>query len=281
MIEISEVTIDRILNPTSIDLGEYVINPYMGCEYSCMYCYVKSNKAVYKKKKPWGMYVNVRMNAPALLEKEIEMKRPKTVLLGSTTECFQPAEHTYHITKQIIEILHNNNVSYVILTRSPYILEYIPLLKQGFCSKIYFTTNNFNNDLKQLLEPKSPSFAARNHAIIKLLEEGLTVIPYFSPVIPWITNLKGAFSSFTKAKCVEFEFLNFNLKDIHEIIHNILQIDPSLKRSFDVLLYDKDFYRQIWRNIEMETETLATLWKKDFKIYKHDFGKFFENSYSQ
>ncbi|MBM4054562.1 MAG: radical SAM protein [Planctomycetes bacterium] len=280
MTEINEVAIDRILNPTSIDLGEYVINPYMGCEYSCMYCYVKSNKAVYKKKKPWGTYVNVRMNAPDLLKKEIEMTRPKTVLLGSTTECFQPVEHTYQITKKIIEILHNNNVSYVILTRSPYILEYLPLLKQGFCSKIYFTTNNFNNDLKQLLEPESPSFAERNNAIITLLEEGLTVIPYFSPVVPWITDLKNVFCSFTKAKCIEFEFLNFNLKDIHEIVNHLLKIEPSLKKRFDDMLNDKEFYGQMWGNIERDIEAHAVLWKKEFKIYKHDFGKFFENSYS-
>ncbi|MBI4650883.1 radical SAM protein, partial [Candidatus Desantisbacteria bacterium] len=75
MFEINEVEIQRILNPTSINLGEYVINPYMGCEYSCLYCYVKSNRIMSKKGKAWGTFLDVRINAPLLLEKELKANR--------------------------------------------------------------------------------------------------------------------------------------------------------------------------------------------------------------
>ena len=103
MIEFREVKIKQILNPTSIGLGEYVINPFMGCEYSCLYCYVRSNKVISKRLGEWGKYVDIRINAPELLEKEIASKKPKCLLLGSTTDCFQPIERQYMVTKSILD----------------------------------------------------------------------------------------------------------------------------------------------------------------------------------
>lgn len=280
MLEINEVKIKRVLNPTSIDLGDYVVNPYMGCEYGCCYCYVKSNKVVNKRGKSWGTYIDVRMNASDLLEKEIITTKPNVVLLGSTTECFQPVEKEYKITRKLLEILNKHRVYYVILTRSPYIVEYIPLLKQGFCKKIYFTVNNFGHKLKQVLEPKGPSFVSRNSAIQVLLDAGLSVIPYCSPLIPWVTDIKGIFLAFEKAERIEFECLNFRLKNIYEIIENISHAVPYLKEKLNVMLHEKSVFEQTWSEIEMQTEGYAKQAKKEFRLYKHSFGEFFRNVYS-
>lgn len=280
MLETNEVTINRILNPTSIDLGEYVINPYKGCEFSCMYCYVKSNKVTGKIQKPWGTYVDIRINAPDLLEKELAIKKPRTVLLGSTTECFQPVEKEFQLTRKLLEILNKNKVSYVILTRSPCIVDYISLLNQGFCRKIYFTVNNFNHSFKQVLEPKSPAFPSRNKAIHTLLNEGITVIPYYSPVMPWTTDIREVFSTFTKAERIEFEYLNFSLKNINEILENIFLVDPFLKEQLIAMTCDKDFYEQVWKALDIEIEKQAKKARKEYKIYKHNFGEFFKNSYN-
>lgn len=279
MLEINEVTINRILNPTSIDLGEYVINPYRGCEFSCLYCYVRSNKVVRKREKPWGTYVDVRKNSPDLLEKEVLEKKPKVVLLGSTTECFQPIEKKYQLTGKLLEILNRYKVSYVILTRSPYIVDYIPLLNQGFCKRIYFTVNNFSHTLKQVLEPKSPSFPSRSNAVRILLDEGISVIPYYSPVIPWVTDIKEAFSTFEKAERIEFEYLNFNFKNTQEIINSISLAEPALKEKFTSMLCERVFYEQIWKELGEEIERQANMVQKAYKIYKHSFGEYFKNTY--
>lgn len=279
MLEINEVTINRILNPTSIDLGEYVINPYQGCEFSCLYCYVRSNKVTSKRKEPWGTYVDIRNNAPDLLEKEIFREKPKTVLLGSTTECFQPVEREFQLTRRLLEILNKHKVSYVILTRSPYIVDYLSLLNKGFCKRIYFTVNNFNDTLKQIIEPKSPTFASRKHAIQILLNEGISVIPYYSPVIPCVTNITGAFSTFVKAERIEFEYLNFNLKNIQEILENIFQVEPSLKEIFTAMLREREYYEHVWKELDGAIESQAKEAKKEYKIYKHGFGEFFKNTY--
>ncbi|MEW6087360.1 MAG: radical SAM protein [bacterium] len=279
MPEINEIKIQRILNPTAIDLGEYVINPFMGCEYACLYCYVRSNRVISKKNKPWGEYVDVRVNAPELLEKELKSKNPKTVLLGSTTECFQPAEAGYGITKRLIEILNNHGVYYVILTRSPYIVNYIDLLKKGFCKRIYFTVNNFGQNFKNKLEPNSPPFNLRIEAVNSLLDENITVVPYFSPVLPWISDFGEIFPVIKHFKSMEFECLNFNLKNIDVIIKNIGEIDTSIMEQYKKMIESKMFYDKVWFDIKNKIVGYAKSSGADFNVHVHNFGGYFENKY--
>jgi DNA repair photolyase len=279
MPEYNTVKISHILNPTSIDLGEYVINPFMGCEYACLYCYVRYNRVISKKEKPWGTYVDIRINAPKLLEKEILLKKPKSVLLGSTTECFQDMEKKYKITKKILEILNRYGVYYTILTRSPYIKEYIDLLKKGFCRKIYFTINNMGPRLKLRLEAKSPPYEERENAINKLLDNGVHVVPYFSPLLPWVSDFKDGFTKFPKARSIEFEALNFRVGNIEKIIRIIAEIYPQLKAGYESLLTDKDYYNKFWDDVKKDIIKEAIKAKRNYNIYVHNFGFYFSNVY--
>ena len=280
MVEFNPVKIKRILNPTSIDLGEYVINPYLGCAHACLYCYVRSNRVISRKNKPWGEYVDIRVNAPELLERELALKKPKTVLLGSTTECFQPIETKYALISRILEILNRHKVYYVILTRSPLIVNYITLLKKGFCQKIYFTVNDMSPAFKNALEPRSPVFALRDQAVNKLLDAEIPVIPYFSPALPWISQPGEAFFRFPKAGQIEFECLNFNLLNISDIIENISAVDVSLGPKYRRMIGDNEYYKRIWDGFERHIEKHAKIAKKRYNIYIHEFGGYFRNSYS-
>ena len=280
MIEFRKVKISRILNPTSIGLGEYVINPFMGCEYSCLYCYVRSNKVISKRPGEWGKYVDVRINAPELLEKELSSKKPKCVLLGSTTDCFQPAEKKYEVTKKILGILNKHKVYYHILTRSPAIAEYADLLKQGFCKKIYFTINNTPAELKNKLEQKSPSHELRYRAINKLLDEDIGVVPYFSPILPWLSDFKDIFGMFPGSNSVEFEGLNMNLVNINDIISEIASIRPDLQDKYERLLKDKAFYSAFWEAVKKDIIREAIKAKKNYNIHIHSFQAYFNNKYT-
>jgi DNA repair photolyase len=280
MVRIAEVTSGRILNPTSIGLGEYVINPYVGCEFGCLYCYVRSNQSVVKRGHPWGEYVDIRVNAPELLEKELAVKKPAVVLLGSTTECFQPQEEKSAVTGKLLEILNRFQVQYVILTRSPYIQQYLPLLRGGFCKKIYFTVNQFSPGLKSLLEPRSPDFNSRICAINLLLDEGITVVPYFSPLLPWVSDFGSVFNRCKRARAIEFECLNFNLNNINDIINKINICVPALGAGYAQMQTDPLFYNEVWENIKKEIAGHAVRAKKKVEVHIHGFGDYFKNKYS-
>jgi DNA repair photolyase len=277
--EINEIKITRILNPTSIDLGEFVINPYKGCSLGCLYCYVKFNKVVMKETREWGSYVDVRVNAPDQLQKELVKHKPKRVLMGSTTECFQPIERQYKITAQILELLNKNGVYYNILTRSPIILDYIPLLNQGYCEKIYFTVNNYDDSLKKVLEPGSDTFDKRIDTINKLLENKIPVIPYFSPILPFISNTDTIFDKITGTDTIEFEGLNFNLGNITKIVEIISLMYPELKQKYEQLSADNSFYDLTWNETKTRISNRAKQSNKKYNIYVHNKTSYFENKY--
>ncbi|MBN1914142.1 MAG: hypothetical protein JW788_07070 [Candidatus Omnitrophica bacterium] len=280
MTDFKEVKISRILNPTSIDLGEYVINPFMGCEFRCLYCYVRSNRVVSRKTEPWGSYVDIRINAPQLLEKELLRKRPRQVLLGSTTECFQPIEKKYGVTGKILEILNKNKIYYVILSRSPHILDYLSLLKAGFCKKIYFTVNDFPVEFKDRLEPYSPGFDLRDETVGILIEEGIPVVPYFSPVLPLISELREVFVKFNKAETIEFEGLNFRLANIDDIINSISCLDNDIGARYKRMITDNGYYAKVFRHIEEDIKTQSKARGRSYNIYIHQFGGYFQNKYT-
>ncbi|MFH1847015.1 MAG: radical SAM protein [Candidatus Omnitrophota bacterium] len=278
--EIQKKEIKRILNPTSIDLGDYVINPYKGCQYACLYCYVRFNKVTLKDKREWGSFVDVRINGPELLERELKQKKPQKVLLGSTTDCFQPCEQEYGLTRKILEILNKNKIYYTILTRSPEIIHSIPILKKGYCNNIYFTVNCFSADLKGLLEPKSPAFKSRVEAMRLLNENKIPVVPYISPVLPHITEFDHIFSWFPFLPEIESEGLNFNLGNIEKIILEIKKQKPEIGKIYENMHKDSEIYKNIWQKIKTFSIKAAIKHKKKHKIFIHRHNAYFHNTYT-
>jgi DNA repair photolyase len=204
MTEYKEVHARQILNPTAIDLAEYVINPYRGCAMSCLYCYARFMKTSLRENRPWGEYVYVKINAPKVLEREIARKKPHCVLLGSTTECFQEIEKKYNLARRILEVLHKHRICYYILTRSPYIAESAALLREDLCKGVYFTVNLYHASLKEKLEPRSAPFDERLACVKALRAQGVRVIPYVSPFLPWICDVDALCARLDVFEAIEF-----------------------------------------------------------------------------
>ena len=278
---IRTVEVTRILNPTSIDLGEYVINPYKGCLFGCLYCYVRYNKVTAREERPWGEYLDVRVNVPELLRKELEKKRPRRVLLGSTTECFQVLESRHAIMGEILTILNEAKVRYSILSRSPHILEYIPFLNKGWCESIYFTVNAFPDNLKAEVEPRSPAFEKRIAAVLGLYAAGISVIPYCSPVLPYVSDIRFLVSRLEKLPRIEGEGLNFNVGNIEKIIEAIGRAFPHLRELYERMRQDYREYNRVWNSVKEEFDGLGRANRKEYSLYVHGLRSFFENRYRE
>jgi len=116
--KINLIKAEKVLSPTQISIAPYAINPYRGCPLGCVYCYAQENKAIKKRSLKWGDFIDVKINAVEILKREIENKKIKRVLLGSTVECYPTLENDFLITQNIIKLLNSKKIPITILTKS-------------------------------------------------------------------------------------------------------------------------------------------------------------------
>ncbi len=267
--KITEIKTDKILSHTVINIADAVINPYRGCAFGCKYCYAASQKSVLKRKLPWGSFVDVKINAIELLKKELkEKKHIKTVLIGSTTEVYQPIEEKYKIMPQILNLLGEYNKKVIILTRSTLIERDIEILKK-LSVRIYFTyTPSF---FFKLFEKYSPSLEKRFLVIKKLRENSIEVIPYICPLFPKCFVLKEYFELF-KDTVKELNFENLNLRIL--TISNQLEFIKDKLTSGLIIYENKNKYENYWNKISKRIKEMGKKYHIKTIFYKHNFDAF-------
>ena len=274
--EIIEQNITTILRPTGINLAPYVINPYQGCELGCLFCYAQFSKKARKEILEWGEYVRVKLNALKVLERELAVIKPIKVLLGSTTECFQPIEKKYRVTKAIIQKLNEYNIPYIILSRSLLIKDYIPLLKNGSCEAVYFTIDTLPQKIQNKFEPRAPRVNQSIDTANALIKGGIKTILYCCPILPWISEWQSIVERVEGASRVEFEMLNFKMAKVDQIMLFIEKEYPKHKDKFTRLLRDSDFYYEVVDSFDNEVKKLCS---GNINIHRTEFDDFFKNKY--
>lgn len=96
---VKEIQSKSILSASKISPS--VINAYRGCQHACLYCYARFSGHT----EPWGAFVDVKVNAPELLQREIARKKPDRVWVSGVCDPYQPLEEKYRLTRQCLEIL--------------------------------------------------------------------------------------------------------------------------------------------------------------------------------
>ena len=212
----------RVLSPTQITLADYVINPYRGCEFRCVYCYALKNKNVQGNEEMLG----IKINAASVLEKELKYKLPKRVLLGSATECFQYKELEYRITEGILKSLNTHKIPYTILTKSHLIAEYLPIIAQNKRNKIYLTLNLHSNELIKMFEKKTPSIEERIKTIKTITAHKIPLRIHIGPFIPYISSLEKIMSLLPES------IKEINVELYHHNMGNFTQVLNIIERNF-------------------------------------------------
>lgn len=272
---INEMSCERLLSPTSIEIADYVINPYRGCVYGCIYCYARKNKAFLKQKKKWGSFVDVKTNALEILGQEMETNNPSRVLLGSITECYQPAEKKYELTCGVLKQLVDKNIPVTILTKSNLIVRDIDLLKKVKSNKICFTINTLEEADKLVFEPFSSSVKARIKAVKELNANGINTYVHIGPVFPFITDVFGLMENlFGITEELVFESYNMQVSKEQEVYDAVKQHFPKEYGNFCNVFSAEELYNKYWDNLKKEILELnkrynykITFFFRAFKTY--------------
>lgn len=171
------------------------INPYLGCEHGCIYCYARPSHS-YLNLSP-GLDFETKLfykpDAAELLERELAAPkyRCSPITIGANTDPYQPIEREYKVTRSIIEVLARHRHPFSIITKSALIERDVdllaPLAKDNLVHA-FMSVTTLCDDLKRTLEPRTASPRARLRAIRTLSTAGVPVGVMVAPVIPVLTD---------------------------------------------------------------------------------------------
>jgi len=179
-----EIFSRTILTKTGIPSFDYCINPYVGCGHGCRYCYASFMKRFTGHREPWGEFVDVKINAPQVLRRQLKRAKPGTVLLSSVTDPYQPLEKTYRLTRGCLEALLEHDFSVDLLTRSSLCLRDLDLIRQFKKIDVGFSLGTQDERIKVLFEPRSPSLKSRVEALRALHRAGVKTYAFIGPMLP-------------------------------------------------------------------------------------------------
>lgn len=185
--EIREIWSKTILSPSKI--YPYAINPYVGCQHGCSYCYARYMKKFTGHAEPWGTFVDVKVNAPRLLRREVLKKKKAVVWISGVCDPYQPLEKKYELTRQCLEILVAADWPVAIQTRSPLVLRDMDILKAARQIQVCLSIPTADDDMRNLFEPHAPTIPDRVGALRELHDQGIRTHAMIAPMLPGAEKL--------------------------------------------------------------------------------------------
>ncbi len=173
----------------------YSLNAYQGCEHGCIYCFARNSHEY------WGFnagldferQILVKKNAPELLEAHLLKKswKPWPIVMSGNTDCYQPAERHYKLTRACLEVFAKYRHPVGIITKNALILRDLDLLESLAKDRLVtvnFSVTTLSEKTRLLVEPRTASIPKRLDAIRQLSARGIPVNAMLAPIIPGINS---------------------------------------------------------------------------------------------
>jgi DNA repair photolyase len=177
-----------VLHPFVVkDYDGLTVNPYQGCQHRCAYCY-----ATYEWSPEFYDKVYAKENAAEALEHQLSKWKSRTigpVMVSSATDCYQPAELRFGLTRKCIEVLQKFNVPYYIFTKSSLIERDLELHRRyrDSCFIVWSITTS-NEKIRRIIEPGTPPSSKLFGTMEKFVEAGVRCGVNVDPLMPLITD---------------------------------------------------------------------------------------------
>jgi len=221
----TSVTLERarsiISHNESPDVGfSSSINPYRGCEHGCIYCYARPSHA-YLELSP-GLDFETRLyaktNAAEALREALAKPGyvPSPIALGANTDCYQPIERKYRITREILDVLNASNHPVTIVTKSALIERDLDVLKDLAAKnlvKVFVSIGTLDRTLARKLEPRAASPQRRLDVLKALSRESIPCGVMVAALIPALNDktLEHVLEEASKAGALEAAYVIMRL----------------------------------------------------------------------
>lgn len=187
----------KIVNKVdSPDVGmAYSLNAYQGCEHGCIYCYARNSHQYwgYDAGLDFETKIVIKPDAPKLLEEHLLNKRwsPQPIVLSGNTDCYQPLERKYKLTRQLLRIFLKYRHPVGLITKNALITRDLDLLEELASEKlvhVYFSITSLDEKIRSLLEPRTATAKSKLNAMEQLTKAGVPVGVMNAPIIPGLTH---------------------------------------------------------------------------------------------
>jgi len=243
-----EILCKSVLSKSKLE--KYSINPYRGCTHNCAYCYAPY---ILREGREWGTFIEAKVNAPEVLEKELKKNKPGNIFISSVTDPYNSLEEKYELTRKILEKLVNTKFSASIQTKSTLILRDIDLLKQINC-EVGMTISTFDENARKIFEPAAPPSIERLEALKKLKQNGIKTYVFFGPMLPFISdaNLEETIKRFASVEPDKIFADKLNIKrPAHwKKLKSVLEKEyPELADKWQEALSNNDYYNELKKKL--------------------------------
>jgi DNA repair photolyase len=171
------------------------VNPYRGCEHGCVYCYARPSHAYLELSPGLDFETKLFAKTNAVERLREELARPgyqaSPIALGANTDCYQPIERQYRITRQILELMAECAHPVTIVTKSALIERDLDLLKDLASRRLvkaFVSIGTLDRELARRLEPRAASPQRRLDAVKRLNEAGVPCGVMVAALIPALND---------------------------------------------------------------------------------------------
>ncbi|MGV3697568.1 PA0069 family radical SAM protein [Flavobacterium sp.] len=193
-LEVFPKTIVNKVESPDVGMG-YSMNMYQGCEHGCIYCFARNSHEYwgYSAGLDFERKILVKKTAPQLLEEKLKSKNWKahTIVMSGNTDCYQPAERKFEITRKCLEVFLKYRHPVGIITKNALITRDIDILAELAKDNLVgvnISITSLSEKTRLLLEPRTATIAKRFETVRLLSEKGIPVNVMIAPIIPGINS---------------------------------------------------------------------------------------------
>ena len=273
--KITQKEVKSVLTPSKLPGSDYVVNPYSGCAFGCVYCYADfTRKFTGHMDDKWGDYVDIKINTPEIFQNELGSLSKKVIkknvfkqgnkpviFFGSVTDPYQGVEAKFQLTRKCLEIISKslikNDIKVSLLTKSPLVIRDIDIYKQIPDLEVGMTITSTDDVVSKMFESCAPPSSLRIKALKELNKEGINTYAFVGPLLPhFVANRESLEKLFKSIKesgtdVVWAEHINLKGKKMNRLME--LVGDSLGKEEYKLFINSQtDWYKKKLNETVME-----------------------------
>jgi len=265
---IREIDVQSVMTKSSLPVGGYSVNPYVGCPHACRYCYASFMKRFTGHTEAWGTFLDVKKWKPITNPHKYDGQR---IVIGSVTDGYNPFEEFYGRTRLLLEQLRGTNAEIMICTKSDLVLRDLDLLKQFPKVTVSWSVNTLDENFRADMD-HAVSIERRLAAMKQVYEAGIRTVCFVSPIFPGITDVPAIIERVkTFTDLIWLENLNLRGQFKTDIMTYIREKYPKKYPLYEAIYNRKEM--GYWQALEQEIAAYAAQNQYPYRINDLPYGR--------